>query len=109
MRSVDIAQAWEKADGIIAVGTSDCKMDSADEWPEISKRCARCVNRMDGLGTVCIKVQIEAARECKRKLDTCYLLKDCARDHTLNNANLIVDRIELLYLNSICLTIELMS
>ena len=35
---------------------------------------------MMDLSMPCIRAQIEAARKHKRKLDTLYLLKDCARN-----------------------------
>jgi hypothetical protein len=80
MTSVDIDKAREEADRIIALGP-DC-VDS-----ELGELCldgywhsSRCQNMMDFLLEPCIQVQIEAARQRKKKLAMVHLLRDCARD-----------------------------
>lgn len=138
MKPVDIHKARKKADDTIALEPSDIEVEFGEECLDEIWHSSRCQHMMMDLSMPCIKMQIEAARKHIRKLDTLYLLKDCARNprsanglRTLegmaqescifdmeyalqcfpcvNNANLIGDGIKLSYLHAISITTNWMS
>jgi hypothetical protein len=80
IKPVDIHKARKEADDTIALEPSDIEVEFGEECLDEIWHSSRCQRIMVDQSMPCIKAQIEAARKYKRKLDTRYLLKYCARN-----------------------------
>jgi hypothetical protein len=80
MMPINIDQVREEADRTIALEPDDVDAEFDEVCSDENWHSTKCQNMMDVLPLPCIKVQIEAARQRKRKLAMLHLLKDCARD-----------------------------
>jgi hypothetical protein len=79
MTSVDIDKVREEQDRIIALEPDRVDSELGEVCLDEYWHSTRCQNMMD-FSLPCIQVQVEAARQRKKKLTMVHLLRDCARD-----------------------------
>lgn len=80
MMPVNIDQVREEADRTIALEPDHVHAEFGDVCLDGYWHSPKCQNTMEFLGEPCVEVQIEAARQRKRKLVMLHLLRDYARD-----------------------------
>jgi hypothetical protein len=80
MTPVDIDKVREEQDRIIALEPDRVDSELGEVCLDGYGHSTKCQNMMGFLSEQCIQVQIEAARQRRKKLTMVHLLRDCARD-----------------------------